>query len=81
MFSQLGPDEFAQEIASELRYYPDSVTLNGEPVKTTPFPDLAKVTVTSFQQHTTKYPDAKQITLGDRQPTPPAGRPHRRRPL
>ena len=65
IFSQLGPDEFAQWMASELRYYPDSVTLNGEPVKTTPFPDLANVTVTSFQQHTTKYPDAKQIALGD----------------
>ena len=37
-------------LRSALKHYPDDVTINGEPVETTPFPDLARA-------HLTSYPD------------------------
>ena len=47
-----------KEIRNSLVHYPSPVTINGTPVKTTPFPDLAHLTITRFHP---PYHDPEEV--------------------
>ena len=49
-----------QTVRDRLRHYPGPVTVNGEPLKTTPFPDLAALSLTTFDP---PYTDEKEVRL------------------
>lgn len=61
--THLDKPAFVDSLRSDLQHYPNRVSINGEPVMTSPFPDLAKVLITSYEQHTTEYPNSRSLAL------------------
>ena len=52
-----------EQLRSDLQHYPNPVTINGDTIVTTPFPDLASVTVTTHQHHSTHLADTQTLMI------------------
>ena len=76
-------------IRSDFQHYPNEVTLNGEPVATTPFPDLCGIVLTSHHHHSAYFSTPETLNIeteyhlhhrmfvaGILIPTPQPGLPH-----
>ena len=59
---------FEQTLAQELRHYPEAVTINGDEIPRTPFPNLATVRLTHHAQHSTDCPTTQTLSLHPDQP-------------
>ena len=57
------PPTFFTSLRAALRHYPNQVLINGETRETTPFPDLARMMVTTYHQKSEEYPETKTIQL------------------
>ena len=61
--THLKQDQIARSLASDLQHYPHPLTINGETIETSPFEDLAQVSITSYLQHTTEYMETTFLPL------------------
>ena len=52
-------------LRSELQHYPQHVSIDGEPMARTPFPDLAQMTLTSYRDHSQDHPETRVVQLED----------------
>ena len=61
------PSHYGENDAALVRrsfqHYPDPVTINGEPTQTNPFPDLARVRLTTYDDGSERHTSPTAITL------------------
>ena len=59
------PQTFIQALRHDLQHYPSPAAINGNgvPVPATPFPGLARATLTRHDEHTVDHPESRPITL------------------
>ena len=59
-----GRDDFRQ-VRKAFQHYPDPVTINGQPLPTSPFPDLGRVALETYREGSANYHDNQEIQLSD----------------
>ena len=67
--SSLLPERALSHLAASLQFYPAEVRINGEPVDTRPFPDLAHASVTRYEDDNQRYYSSQQLDLNPEGPS------------
>ena len=63
-------ESIIKDLGSALRFYPAAVRINGDPVETGPFPDLAQVFITSYEENNRRYSSFNSHQPGPENPVP-----------